>query len=208
MTQVFQKSNTPIQVAAIVDQDALGKLMLFAKRLAEIVQAGADKRRIEQVLLRTQEGELSFQVKRGTLWRFFNITLMGRENEYDLAQNVQNVQKLFLQLEGLDEDEIRRAASGIVMYNDVIVATDDAVRDLRRLQETLNSILEHVKVKKIAKESSKELKSQIASAFERMMIRWTTSTRHASEAVEDDAQKFSKRNTKRVSKITPLIKAS
>jgi len=157
----------------VVDLDALGKLLSLAKSLEESQTTKA----IERVLIRTTpEGQLAFQAKGGMLWRFFTITLPGREKEYDLGQNIAQLQSLFKALKRPSDQEIRRAAQGMAMYGETVIDTTDAVATLIRLQETLNSIIDHVKQNKLRRQPDEERKKTIAEALEAMKISWRALT--------------------------------
>lgn len=156
-----------------VDRDALGKLLSLAKSLEEVFKDTPQHKAIERVLIRTTtEGRLAFQVKGGMLWRFFTITLPGREREYDMGQNLAQLGSLFQSLLGPSDQEIRRAAQGMAMYGETVIDTTDAVATLIALQTTLNSIIDHVKQKKLRRLSDEERKKNIMEALEAMKINW------------------------------------
>ncbi|MCE5295263.1 MAG: hypothetical protein LLF94_11725 [Chlamydiales bacterium] len=156
-----------------VDLDALGKLLSLAKSLDEVYQDSANTKAIERVLIRTlQEGTLAFQVKGGVLWRFFAITLPGREKEYDLGQNLAQLQSLFHAIGGHSDQDIRRAAQGMAMYGETVIDTTDAVAALIGLQTALNSIVDHVKQNKLRRVPDEERKKSIVDALEAMKINW------------------------------------
>jgi hypothetical protein len=157
----------------VIDLDALGKLLCLAKSLNEVLQETAATKAIERVLIRTtQEGLLAFQVKGGMLWRFFTITLAGREKEYDLGQNLAQLQSLFHSLHSHSDDEIRRAAKGMAMYGDTVIDTTDAIASLIGLQTALNKIIDHVKQNKLRRQPDEERKKSIIDALESMKINW------------------------------------
>lgn len=157
----------------VVDLDALGKLLSLAKSLGEVLNDTSQPKAIERVLIRTtQDGQLAFQVKGGMLWRFFTITLAGREKEYDLGQNLAQLQSLFYALRSHSDQEIRRAAQGMAMYGDTVIDTKDAVASLMGLQTALNSIIDHVKQNKMRRQPDEERKKSIIDALEAMKITW------------------------------------
>ncbi len=160
-----------------IDTDALGKLLSLAKSFDEVFagqpSGQASEKAIERVLIRTDpDGHLTFQVKGGMLWRFFTITLHGREKEYDLGQNLAQLQSLFQALKDLSDQEIRRAAQGMAMYGQTVIDTQDAVATLMKLQATLNSIIDHIKRKKLRRQPDEERKKSIAEALDVMKIHW------------------------------------
>lgn len=160
-------------IRAGVDIESLSKLLSLALGLEEVLEKNAGKNAIEKILLRTtEEGNLIFQVKGGILWRFFAITLPGRSKEYDLGQNYASIQALFQDLSGTSISEIRRAAQGITMHGDKLITTPDAIATLRKLQETLNSMLEHIKKKRVKSARQEAVKTSIADAIDKMMIEW------------------------------------
>lgn len=157
----------------VVDLEALGKLLSLAKSLEEVFHDSATNKAIERVLIRTTpEGQLAFQVKGGMLWRFFTITLPGREKEYDLGQNLGQLQSLFHSLIGPSDQDIRRAAQGMAMYGETVIDATDAVASLIGLQNALNSIIDHVKQNKLRRQSDDERKKSITEALEAMKINW------------------------------------
>lgn len=157
----------------VVDLNALGKLLSLAKSLEEVFQDSANNKAIERVLIRTTpEGQLAFQVKGGMLWRFFTITLPGREKEYDLGQNLAQLQSLFHDISGPSDQEIRRAAQGMAMYGETVIDATDAVASLIGLQTALNSIIDHVKQNKLRRQPDEERKKSITEALEAMKINW------------------------------------
>ncbi len=157
----------------VVDLDALGKLLSLAKSLDEVAQDSQSNKAIERVLIRTTpEGQLAFQVKGGMLWRFFTITLSGREKEYDLGQNIAQLQNLFMAIKRPSDQEIRRAAQGMAMYGETVIDTTDAVATLIGLQDALNSIIDHVKQNKLRRQPDEERKKSIVEALEAMKINW------------------------------------
>ncbi len=156
-----------------VDIESLGKLLSLALSLEEVLKKNTGKNAIEKILLRTQEAKnLSFQVKGGILWRFFAITLPGRSSEYDLGQNFAHIQALFQNLARTSISEIRRAAQGITMHGDMLITTPDAIATLKKLQETLNSMLEHIKQKRVKSARGEAVKASIQEAIDKMMIEW------------------------------------
>lgn len=156
-----------------VDVDALGKLLSLAKSLDEVFHDTPRHKAIERVLIRTTtEGHLAFQVKGGMLWRFFTITLPGRESEYDLGKNFQELQNLFQAIKPPSDQEIRRAAQGMAMYGETVIDTTDAIATLIGLQTTLNSIIDHVKQKKLRGSADEERKKNIIEALDSMKINW------------------------------------
>ncbi len=159
--------------SSVVNQDALGKLLSLAKSLDEVFQDSANNKAIERVLIRTtQEKQLAFQVKGGMLWRFFAVILPGREKEYDLGQNLGQLQSLFNALQGPSDQDIRRAAQGMAMYGETVIDTTDAVATLIGLQMALNSIIDHVKQNKLRRQPDDERKKNILEALEAMKINW------------------------------------
>ncbi|MBS0655421.1 MAG: hypothetical protein JSR46_06580 [Verrucomicrobia bacterium] len=160
-------------ISESIDVDALGKLLTLAKSMDGIFQDKRDAEAGERVLIRTtSDGHLAFQVKGGTLWRFFTITLSGREKEYDLGQNFAQLQALFHALKEKSDSEIRRAAQGMAMYGQTVIDTKDAIATLTGLQSTLNSIIEHVKRKKMRQALDEERKKSIIQALDAMKIDW------------------------------------
>lgn len=154
------------------DVASLHKLLRLAKNLEEVM-GKSRSRPVSRVMVRTSdEGTISFELKGGSLWHLFNITLTGREREYDLAGNFAAIQSLFSSLDGFSHDEIRRASQTIEIAADTHVPTGDIISSLKKLQETLNSIIEHVKEKKTRKESDDARKQHIIEACERMRIHW------------------------------------
>jgi len=161
----------------VIDLDALGKLLSLAKSLDEVFQDSANNKAIERVLIRTMaEGHLAFQVKGGMLWRFFTITLPGREKEYDLGQNLAQLQNLFHSIRAHSDQDIRRAAQGMAMYGETVIDTTDAVASLIGLQTALNSIIDHVKQNKLRRQIDEERKKSIVEALEAMKINWRPTT--------------------------------
>lgn len=159
-----------------IDVDALGKLLTLAKSMEGVVQDQKDATVGERVLIRTRsDGQLAFQVKGGTLWRFFAITLSGREKEYDIGQNFVQLQSLFNALRDHSDEEIRRAAQGMAMYGQTVIDTKDAIVTLSELQNTLNSIIEHVKRKKMRQSLDEERKKSVIQALDAMKIDWRPS---------------------------------
>jgi hypothetical protein len=159
--------NNPVAV----EIDALGKLLSLAKSLQEAMKDVPEDKAIERVLIRTTPlGQLAFQVKGGSLWRFFAITLPGREKEYDLGQNLAQLQSLFRSLSCHTDQEIRRAAQGMAMYGDTVIDTSDAVLTLSLLEKSLNSLIDHIKQKKLRRQSDDERKKNIADALDGMKI--------------------------------------
>ncbi len=157
----------------VVDLDSLGKLLSLAKSLEEVAQDSQSHKAIERVLIRTTpEGQLAFQVKGGMLWRFFTITLPGREKEYDLGQNIAQLQSLFMAIKHPSDQEIRRAAQGMAMYGETVIDTTDAIATLIRLQDALNSLIDHVKQNKLRRQPDEERKKSIAEALDAMKINW------------------------------------
>lgn len=157
----------------VVDLDALGKLLSLAKSLEELFQEIPYMKAIERVLIRTTaEGKPAFQAKGGMLWRFFTITLPGREKEYDLGQNLAQLQNLFKAIQAPSDQEIRRAAQGMAMYGDTVIDTQDAIASLIGLQTTLNSIIDHVKQKKLRRPGDETRKKSISDALDAMKINW------------------------------------
>lgn len=162
-----------IHMSVAVDTDALGKLLSLAKSLEEALQNQTDEKTIERVLIRkAPEGQLMFQVKGGMFWRFFTITLSGREQEYDLGQNFAQLQSLFRALSHHSDQEIRRAAQGMAMYGQTVIDTKDACVTLSALQTTLNSIIDLIKRKKLRRQIDEERKKSIVDALEAMKIQW------------------------------------
>lgn len=160
-------------ISPSIDTDALGKLLTLAKSMNDVLQDHTDVKATERILVRTTaEGTLTFQVKGGPLWRFLAITLSGREKEYDLGKNFAQLQALFHALKDLSDQEIRRAAQGMAMYGQTVIDTQDAVATLTSLQSTLNSIIEHVKRKKLRRQSDEERKKCIGETLEAMKINW------------------------------------
>ena len=156
-----------------VDIEALGKLLSLAKSFEEVFPDKTCDKAVERVLIRnTAEGHLSFQVKGGTLWRFFTITLSGREKAYDLGQNFAQLQSLFRSLKTHSDNELRRAAQGMCMYGQTVIDTHDAVAALVALQETLNSMIEHIKRKKMRQQQDDDRRKSIIEALDRMKIDW------------------------------------
>ncbi|MBS0635174.1 MAG: hypothetical protein JSR37_06905 [Verrucomicrobia bacterium] len=157
-------------ISQAIDLEALGKLLSLAKSLEGVSE---NTKAIERVLLRTTpEGQLAFQVKGGMLWRFFAITLPGREKEYDLGQNLAQLQSLFVSISGPSDQEIRRAAQGMAMYGETVIDTTDAVAALIGLQTALNSIIDYVKQNKLRRQTDEERKKSIVDALEAMKINW------------------------------------
>ncbi len=157
----------------IVDLDALGKLLTLAKSLDEVVKESQSNKAIQRVLIHTKaDGQLAFQVKGGMLWHFFAITLPGREKDYDLGQNLSQLQNLFTSLTGPSDQEIRRAAQGMAMYGETVIDTTDAVASLIGLQDALNSIIDHVKQNKLRRQIDEERKKNIMEALDAMKINW------------------------------------
>ncbi len=160
-------------ISQVIDLDALGKLLSLAKSLEEVFANTSSNKAIERVLIRTtQEGNLAFQAKGGVLWRFFTITLPGREKEYDLGQNLEQLQGLFKAISSHSDNEIRRAAQGMAMYGETVIDATDAVASLIGLQTVLNSIVDHVKQNKLRRQPDEERKKSIAEALEAMKINW------------------------------------
>jgi hypothetical protein len=156
-----------------IDIEALGKLLSLAKSFEEVFPDKTSDKAVERVLIRTDaEGHLSFQVKGGTLWRFFTITLSGREKAYDLGQNFAQLQSLFGSLKPHSDNELRRAAQGMCMYGQTVIDTHDAVATLVSLQETLNSMIEHIKRKKMRQPLDEERRKSIMEALDKMKIHW------------------------------------
>jgi hypothetical protein len=159
-----------------VDIEALGKLLSLAKSFEEVFPDKTSDKAVERVLIRNDaQGHLSFQVKGGMLWRFFTITLSGREKAYDLGQNFAQLQNLFRSLKPHSDLEIRRAAQGMCMYGQTVIDTQDAVATLASLQETLNSMIDHIKRKKMRQPTDEERKKSIVEALETMKIDWKPS---------------------------------
>ncbi len=157
----------------VVDVEALGKLLSLAKSLDDVVKDSQNFKAIQRVLIHTKpDGELAFQVKGGMLWRFFAITLPGREKDYDLRQNLAQLQNLFTSLHGPSDQEIRRAAQGMAMYGETVIDTSDAVATLIGLQNALNSIIDHVKSNKLRRQPDEERKKSIILALDSMKINW------------------------------------
>ena len=156
-----------------IDLEALARLLHLAKSLETVLEKTPPGKSPRQVLIRgSQEGELSFQVKGGVLWRFFNITLPRREREYDLRQHFLTVQQLFKALNGHSEAEIRRAAKGLTMYGDIVITTDDAIAALSNLQRQLNAIIDRVKGKRLSRQKDENLRRNISELLDGMKIEW------------------------------------
>jgi len=154
-----------------IDLDVLGKLLRLAKSLDDAFLDDPKSKAIERVLIRTTEdGNLTFQVKGGSLWRFFTITLSGREKEYDLGHNYAQLQELFSSLSKQKAADIRRAAQGMAMYGETVIDTTDAVATLFSLEKTLNSLIEHIMTKKLRRQKDEERKKQIRDTLEKMKI--------------------------------------
>jgi len=170
----------------VVDLDALGKLLSLAKGLEELFKEIPQMKAIERVLIRTSaEGKPAFQVKGGMLWRFFTITLPGREKEYDLGLNLAQLANLFKSIQGPSDQEIRRAAQGMAMYGDTVIDTQDAIASLIGLQTTLNSIIDHVKQKKLRGPGDEARKKSISDTLEAMKINW----RHVTQSAKSRKKK-------------------
>ena len=121
--------NTPVPV----DIDTLGKLLCLAKSLDDAFRDNPKSKAVNRVLIRTtSDGNLTFQAKGGHFWRFFAITLSGREQEYDLGKNFASLQSLFFALSQQSEAEIRRTAQGMAMYKDTVIDTQDAIATFDR----------------------------------------------------------------------------
>lgn len=168
-----------MNMPAAVDLDVLGKLLSLAKSLDDAFRDNPKARAIERVLIRTTpEGHLAFQAKGGHFWRFVTITLPGREKEYDLGKNFANLQSLFQALSGQTENEIRRAAQGMAMYGETVIDTRDAVSTLRSLEQTLNSLIDHIITKKLRRQTDEERKKSIRQALDAMKIAFKPQSPH------------------------------
>ena len=186
-----------------VDLAVLGKLLSLAKSLDDTLRDDPKARAIERVLIRTTpEGNLTFQAKGGHLWRFVTITLPGRENEYDLGKNFASLQNLFQELSGQTESEIRRAAQGMAMYGETVIDTRDAVATLRSLEQTLNSLIDHIITKKLRRQSDDERKKSIRDALEAMKIRFHLQSPHVEPASKEPKRPSRKKPIEPVKKTS------